>query len=445
MKENKFNTRLGVLAATVGSAIGLGNIWRFPYEAGVHGGGAFLVIYLFFVLLIGVPVMCAEFMIGRSTGCDVYAAFSRFKGGRNWRVVGWIGILAAFLIVGFYSVVAGWTTEYIYQSVIGFGGVDTPEGLHDRFAAFSSDTWKPLFWTWIFLGANYIVLIRGVEKGIEKISNILLPLFFVILLAFMVNSLSLSKAEEGLEFLFHPDFSAITPSVVLGALGQAFFSLSLGLGCMITYASYFKVDTPLVRTATTSAFLDTMVAIMAGVIIFPAVFTFGHEPSAGPQLVFEILPSIFQNMNGGMVWSTLFFILLFVASLTSTISMFEIIIAYLVRSRGMRRSAAVNLTVAIVVVLSTLCSLSFGPLADIKLFSLNIFNLFDYLSSNLCLPVGGILISIFVGWVIDRKRVRRELIGRHPTAMKRKVVSAIIFCLRYVAPVGIGAVFVMGL
>lgn len=445
MPKNQFNTKFGVIAATVGSAVGLGNIWRFPYEAGVHGGGAFLLINLLCVLILGIPVMCAEFFIGRHTGCDVYGAFQKFGKGRFWHIVGWLGLLASFLILGFYSVVAGWTMEYIYQSLMGFDGAETSEQLHSLFSGFSSNPWQPLFWTFIFLAANYLILMRGIEKGIEKVSNILMPILFLILIAFTINSLTLPNAGEGLIFLFKPDFSAITPSVILGALGQAFFSLSLGMGCLITYASYFRRDTPLVRTAAISSFFDALVAIMAGVIIFPAVFTFGQEPAAGPQLVFEVLPAIFQNMAGGMIWSVLFFVLLFVASLTSTISVFEIIISYLVRTRGLGRVKAVTLTVACVIVTSSLCSLSFGELSNLKLFGLTIFNLFDYLSSNILLPLGGMLISIFVGWVIDRKLLVKELLGNSKYALSNDVVRLIIFSLRYIAPIGIAIVFIFGL
>lgn len=445
MAKNQFNTRFGVIAATVGSAVGLGNIWRFPYEAGMHGGGAFLILNLIFVLLLGIPVMCAEFMIGRHTGCDVYSAFQKFRRGRGWRIFGWMGILAAILILGFYSVVAGWTVEYIWQSVRGFGGASDAMQLHNQFEAFSSDAAKPLLWTLLFLIVNYFILIRGVEKGIEKMSNILLPVLFLILLAFTINSLMLPKAGEGLTFLFKPDFSAMTPSVILGALGQAFFSLSLGLGCLITYASYFKEDTPLVRTATVSSLLDTIVAIMAGIIIFPAVFTFGQKPAVGPQLVFEVLPSIFCNMSSGMVWSTLFFVLLFVASLTSTISMFEIVISFLERSRNMKRISAVTLVTGIVIALSTICSLSFGSMSEVKIFGLTFFNLFDYVSSNILLPLGGMLISIFVGWIVDRHIVKRELLGKDPSPFLKIVVSFIVFSLRFIAPVGIALVFIFGL
>lgn len=443
--KSKFNTKFGIIAATVGSAVGLGNIWRFPYEAGVHGGGAFLILNIIFVLLLGIPVMSAEFLIGRHSGADVCGAFKCFRGGRPWQVIGWMGIAASMLILGFYSVVAGWTVEYIFQSLVGFEGYTTPEALHNQFVAFSSDGWKPLWWTLIFLLANFLIIIRGVEKGIERMSNILMPLLFLILIAFTVNSLLMPEAGHGLEFLFKPDFSAITPPVILGALGQAFFSLSLGLGCLITYASYFKADTPLVKTATVSASLDTLVAILAGMIIFPAVFTFGQEPAAGPQLVFEVLPSIFCHMGGGLAWAVLFFVLLFVASLTSTLSLFETSVAFLTGSMKMGRLRAVCLVMLVVICLAVLCSLAFGPLAGVEICGQNFFNLFDYISSNILLPLGGMLSSIFVGWYIDRSIIREEFYGANPSRFKRVAVSTVVFCLRWIAPLGIALVFLFGL
>lgn len=443
--NNKFKTRFGVIAATVGSAVGLGNIWRFPYEAGTHGGGAFLIINLLFVLILGIPVICAEFLIGRHSGSDACKAFLCFKNGKKWQIIGWMGITAAILILGFYSVVAGWTFNYIFQSFSSYGGVSSPEELHDQFVAFSSNGWFPLAWTIGFLVINYFILNRGVEKGIERMSNIMMPLLFIILIVFTVNSLTLPAASEGLSFLFHPDFSAITPDVVLGALGQAFFSLSLGLGCLITYASYFHSDTPLIKTASISASLDTFVAIMAGVIIFPAVFSFGQEPAAGPQLVFEVLPSIFLNMPGGIFWSFLFFLLLFVASLTSTLSLFETAVAFLTGSMKMKRKKAVNISIGVVICLATLCSLSFGPLSNIKIFGNNFFNLFDFISSNILLPLGGMLTSIFVGWIIDRQILKKELLGEKPSKIKKRIVKCIIFSLRYISPIGIALVFVFGL
>ena len=443
-KRAQFATRLGVIATTVGSAVGLGNIWRFPYEAGVHGGGAFLLIDLFFIFVIGVPVICAEFIIGRHTGSNVRGAFKALAPGKAWGVMGYIGIIASLLILSFYSVVAGWTMEYIFQSLRDFSGVHSADGLHDQFDTFAQSNLRPVMWTVVFLICNYLILARGVRKGIEKMSNILMPMLFVILIIFAINSLMMPEVAKGLEFLFKPDFSKITPSVLLGGMGQAFFSLSLGLGCLITYSSYFKKDTPLVRTAFTTAGLDTLVSVLAGVIIFPAVFTFGQEPAAGPKLVFEVLPSIFINLPGGMIWSTLFFILLFLASLTSTISMSEISIAYFVEEFKMERKKATRLNIVIAIVFGTLCAIPFGCMSDFTIFGFTLFNLFDYLSSNILLPVGGMITSIFVGWVLDRSVVRQEL-NLSAKPVSRFAFAAIVFCLRFVAPVCIGLVFIFGL
>lgn len=443
-KRAQFATKLGVIATTVGSAVGLGNIWRFPFEAGVHGGGAFLLIDLFFIFIIGIPVVCAEFIIGRHTGSNVRGAFCALAPGKAWGIVGYLGLLASILILSFYSVVAGWTLEYIYRSVTGFGGVSSVDGLHAQFDAFATSDWRPVMWTLIFLAINYVILSRGVQKGIEKMSNIMMPLLFVILLIFCVNSLMMPSASEGLTFLFKPDFSKVTPTVMLGAMGQAFFSLSLGLGCLITYSSYFNKKTPLLRTAGVMASLDTLVAILAGVIIFPAVFTFGMEPAAGPKLVFEILPSIFSHMPGALIWSTLFFVLLFLASLSSTISMSEICIAYLTDEFGMGRRKATALNICVAMALGSVCALSFGSLSEWTVCGLTVFNLFDYVSSNILLPVGGMIISIFVGWVLDRSVVRSELMGGG-SGVRPWMVTTVVCCLRYVAPACIGLVFLFGL
>lgn len=439
----QFNTRIGVIATTVGSAVGLGNIWRFPYEAGVHGGGAFMLVYVAFILVIGIPVVTAEFIIGRHSGINVYGAFKRLHGSPYWRIVGAIGILASLMILSFYSVVAGWTADYIVRSVQDFSGAHTQEALHRQFGEFTS-SWDAVVWTVVFLLANFWILRRGVQKGIEKMSNIMMPALFVLLIVFCINSLFMPGTAEGLRFLFKPDFSKIDSSVMLGAMGQAFFTLSLGLGCLITYSSYFNRRTDLVRTASTSAALDTLVAVLAGIIIFPAVFTFGQSPAEGPKLVFEVLPAIFYNMKFGMVWSTLFFVLLFLASLTSTISMSEISIAYFCEERKMGRTRATVLNTAIAIVFGSLCSLSFGPLADMKIFGMTLFDLFDFVSSNVLLPVGGMLISIFVGWVLDRSAIDEEIGGSGRPA-RRMLVRVIVACLRYVAPVCILIVFLGGL
>lgn len=439
----RFATRMGVIAVTVGSAVGLGNIWRFPYEAGVHGGGAFLLVYLVFIAVMGIPVVCAEMIIGRKTHSNVHGAFAALSHQRFWRVTGVIGITGALAILGFYSVVAGWTLEYLRQSLTSFSGIHSQSLLHARFDAFATNGWLPAAWAVMFLALNHIVLARGVQKGIERMSNLLMPMLFVIMLVFCVNSLMMPGMKEGLTFLFKPDFSQITPSVCLGAMGQAFFSLSLGLGTMITYSAYFNDGVPLVRTASVTAVLDTLTAILAGIMIFPAVFTYGEQPAAGPRLVFEVLPAIFADMTGGQWWSVAFFLLLFIASLTSTVSMSEIPIAYLVQQRGMSRRGATLTVTLISMALGVVSAMSFGPWSDFTICGLTFFNFLDFLSSNILLPLGGMIISVFVGWVLDRAVVNEQLgSGRQ---VPRRIVSAIVFCLRWVAPAGIAIIFITGL
>lgn len=433
-----FATRFGAIATTVGSAVGLGNIWRFPYEAGMHGGGAFLVCYMAFVFLIGVPVIIAEFIMGRSTRSDVFGAYSKLCPGSLWPVVGYVGIAASLLILSFYSVVAGWTAEYWLSSMFGALDFSDPDSVHSQFLSMTTG-WRPVVWTVLFLFCNSLILFAGVTKGIERASNVLMPLLFVLLVAFCINSFTLPGFKAGIGFLFNPDFSKITPSVLLGALGQAFFSLSLGLGCMMTYASYFSRRTRLVRTAVTTSVLDAMVAVLAGVIIFPAVFSFGISPEAGPTLVFETLPHIFAQLPGGAVWSSLFFLLLFMASLTSTVSMSEISIAYFNGERKMSRRNATLLSSVIGVAGGLLCALSFGPLSHVTVGGKTFFDLFDYVSSNVFLPFGGMVCSFFVGWVVDRKVIRAQLAG-DGTGRSRSM-GWVVFMLKWVCPTAIFIIF----
>lgn len=441
MKNNdriQFATRLGAIAATAGSAVGLGNIWRFPFEVGSHGGGAFLLCYLVCIVVLGMPVLCAEFAMGRATRSNIFGAFRVLAPKSRWWMVGYLGILASLMILSFYSVVAGWTIEYCAQSAIGALDFADQSDYHRHFDEFKSGNWRPLIWTWIFLSLNFLVLRREVTKGIERFSNILMPLLFVLLIVFCVNSLLLPTAAEGLRFLFKPDFSQITPSVLLGALGQAFFSLSIGLGSMMTYASYFRPQTKLARTAAVTASLDTLIAMLAGVIIFPAVFMFGVSPEAGPTLVFETLPSIFHHLTGGPVWSALFFFLLFLASLTSTISMSEISIAFFIEEKGMKRNSATMLTSGIAFVFGSLCCLSFGCLSNLTVNDLNIFSIFDYVASNLLLPIGGIFIAVFAGWKMPKMLLRGELTNEG--TLRGRFYGVLVFALRWVAPIGIGLV-----
>lgn len=442
-KRAQFATRMGVIAATVGSAVGLGNIWRFPYEAGEHGGGAFLVLYIVCVMLLGIPVMIAEFVIGRSTHRNAISALQMLKPGSKFHWVSYVGIMASLMILSFYSVVAGWIVEYLFQSISGGLSGHTAQEYSEMFGAFTANPYRSVLWTMLFLLINFLVLRRGIEKGIERLSNIMMPILFLILIVFCVNSVLLPNSSAGLSFLFNPDFSKLTPKVVLGALGQAFFSLSLGLTCLLTYASYFSDKTPIVRSATIVAVLDTVVAIMSGIIIFPAVFSFGLEPAAGPKLVFEILPGIFQQMPGGYFWAVAFFLLLFFASITSTISMSEISIAYFVEVRKMSRSNATLANTLIALVFGMLCALSFGVLSDFRLFGMTLFELFDYVSSNVLLPIGGVMLAVFVGWIVDRKVVDEQLTDYGTRRITLK--HPIYFCIRYVAPICITLIFLYGL
>lgn len=433
-----FASRFAAVATTVGSAVGLGNIWRFPYEAGVHGGGAFLICYMAFVFLIGVPVLCAEFIMGRGTRSNVFGAFRKLRPRHPWYLAGYIGIVASLLILSFYSVVAGWTIEYCLSSAFGYLDFSDTEVGHNQFMALTTG-WRPVLWTVIFLLCNLTIVAGGVKKGIERACNILMPMLFILLVAFCINSFTMPGFKDGVAFLFKTDFSQITPSVLLGALGQAFFSLSLGLGCMMTYASYFSNRTRLARTAVTTAVLDSTVAILAGVIIFPAVFSFGISPEAGPTLVFEVLPYIFSQLPGGAVWATLFFLLLFLASLTSTVSMSEISITYFCEEKKMGRGKAVCVSTAIAFVGAMLCAFSFGPLSDVTIAGMTFFSLFDYVSSNVCLPVGGMIISVFAGWFIDRRMLRQQLTdhGKY----RFRMIGVLVFCLRYLCPAAIFLVF----
>ncbi len=445
-KQQFFKTRLGVIAASVGSAVGLGNIWRFPYETGSSGGAAFLFVYILFVVAIGIPVICAEFVIGRSTRRNIAGAFRSLGARFPWNMPACTGLTAVFLIMGFYSVVAGWTLYYLYESIAGFGATADAAALHERFDDFTGSAWQSVTCTLVFLACNYLVILRGVRKGIERMANVLMPLLVVILVAFCINSLCMPGAGEGLAFLFRPDFSALTGSDILSAMGQAFFSLSVGMGTLATYAAYFSDRTPLARVASVTALSDTLVAVLAGVIIFPAVFSFGMEPVAGPRLVFEVLPSIFTHLPLGQVWAVLFFVLLFLASLTSTVSTTEVSTSYIIQEWGLSRRQAVTVNALIVTSLAVVCALSFGMLSDMRVAGLNFFDLCDFIVSDILMPLGGMFLSIFVGWRLDRRTLDAQLTpeGR-PAGPRPAYIPLMVFSLKYITPVCIFLVFIFGL
>lgn len=441
----KFSSKLGLVAATVGSAVGLGNIWRFPAEVQSNGGAAFLLVYILCVLVLGIPLMLAEFSLGRGTQADAVGAFKVLSPKSKWWLTGALGVLASYMILSFYTVVAGWTLDYLWQSITGdlyasangSGGATSAMNLyfHHKMEQYVCTTWPPLINTFIIIGICIAVLMAGVQKGIERMSTWLMPLLFVILVVFCCEALSFDKAGEGLSYFFTPDFSKITPSVVVNALGQAFFSLSLGMGCLITYGSYFPRSTKLMKTAVTVSMLDMLVAVMMGVIIFPAVFSFGLSDAElrGTTLVFVTLPEVFSMMPATGLWSVLFFTLLLVAALTSAISIGEVSIAFVQDRFGKSRRMATLIVTLPLFALSTLCSLSFGVLSDFKIAGLTIFNLLDTVTSNYMLPTGALLICIFMGWFAPKGFFRKELtpsLGRD-----RRIYGIIEFIVRWIAPV----------
>ena len=430
--------KLSAVLVAAGSSVGLGNIWRFPYVAGDNGGGVFLLIYIGCVLLLGLPIMLAEFAVGRTTRRNAVGAYHALD--RRWSFIGYNSVLAAFLILGFYFVVSGWTAEYTVHSLTGeLASLSTAEEYAAQFEGFISNPWRPLLYTLLFILATHAVIALGVQKGIERSAKVLMPLLFIILIALSIHSLLMPGAAEGMRFLFRPDFSKVTASTLLTALGQAFFSLSIGIGTMVTYASYFKPDTNLRHTALNVTILDTLVAVLAGVVIFPAVFSAGIEPSSGPSLVFITLPGIFNSMPLSMVWSTVFFLLLVVAALTSTISLHEVITAYLHEEWHLSRRSAAWLTTLSTAALATLASLSLGLLGGWRICGLTLFDALDFATANILLPLGGLFTCIFVGWKLDPERFREQL-SNHGT-LRCRIHGLLIFLLRWVCPVILLLVF----
>ena len=434
-----FGSKLGVIMATVGCAVGLGNIWRFPYMIGQNGGAAFLAIYIICIILLGLPVMLSEFFIGRYTRKNAAGAFKVLAPGTKWSLIGYNGVLASFLILGFYSVVAGWTLEYIMQAVTGSLSDKAPEVFAQDFKLFSTEIFRPILWTVTFIGLTHFIVVSGVKEGIERTSKVMMPILFLILLALCIRSVTLPNASEGLYFLLKPDFSKITSAVVLSAMGQAFFSLSIGMGCLITYSSYFSKDTKMQITALQVTILDTLVAVMAGIMIFPAVFSFGIAPTAGPELVFITLPNVFQQLPMGAIWSLVFFLLLALAALTSTISLHEVATAYVHEEYQITRTKAAWFVSGGVMVLGILSSLSIGIWKEYTLFGLTFFDLLDYLTAKIMLPFGGMLICIYLGNRVDRKILKEELTNKGTVPFY--FFNTYAFFMKYIAPIAIGMIF----
>lgn len=442
VSRDGFSTKFGVIAAAAGSAVGLGNIWRFPYVAGENGGGAFLLVYLGFILTIGVSVMLAEFVIGRRSQSNALGAFKKLAPKSAWWLVGLMGIIAAFVILAFYTTIAGWTLEYLVQATQnGFTGKSS-EQISSMFDSFQHSTFRPIIWQLVFMGLTAGVILGGVQKGIEKYTKMLMPMLIILILFMCVRSVTLDGAKDGLSFLFKPDFSKINGNVILEALGQAFFSMSIGMGAIITYGSYVKKDNLLPKTSFQVAMADTLIAILAGVMIFPAVFAFGVQPDAGTGLVFQVLPNIFQQMPGGYVFGLIFFLLLTVAALTSTISLLEVVVAWAIEELGMKRRKATILFAVAIAFLGVLATLSFSELSEFKIFGKTIFDNLDWMSANLLLPLGGVFIVIFLGWIMGPKIIADEVTNQGQ--VKMTFLKLFIFIIRYLAPIAILLVFLNG-
>lgn len=443
---------MGVIAATVGSAIGLGNIWRFPSEAQANGGAAFLFVYILCVFILGIPVMLAELSLGRAGGSDSVGNFKNLTPKSKWWIAGTVGLIASYLILSFYMVVAGWTIEYLFDSVTGdlYRGFQDSSQTQDNgfFAAkmgdYISSTWAPLIWTFVMIGLNMVVLMLGVRKGIEKLSNVLMPLLFVLMLIFCYASLSLPNASDGLVFFLKPDFSKININVIINALGQAFFSLSLGMGILVTYAAYYPKETNLTRTSVSVSLLDFLMAFLMGLIIFPAVKSFGLDSGTdqleGTTLVFVTLPEIFAHMGAQQLWATLFFLLLSVAAITSTISIAEVSVAFVHDRFGLSRIVSCLVVLLPIFATSTLCSLSLGAVPALKIGGMPIFDIFDNFATNILLPLSALAICIYVGWVLPRGFIREQLsnFGQLPA----KASGIVAFLIRFVAPVLILCIFI---
>ena len=446
--RHQFASRIGVILASVGSAVGLGNVWRFPMEAGRNGGAAFILVYLAFVLIIAMPVMCAEFVVGRTGRANAADSFRRLSGSGCWSLVGYVGILAGFLIFSFYTVVAAWTLYYTVESL--FGALMAERDYSIFFADFSSSSWHPLLYVFLFLAANTAIVAAGVQKGIERCSKWMMPLLFLILAVLAGFSLLLPGADRGVRFLLSPDFSKLTIDVVLSAMGQAFFSLSVGIGCLATYASYFKSDVNLLRSSFVICLLDTAVAVVSGIVIFPVVFSIGASVDAGPGLVFITLPHVFNAVFGSVpifnyLFSALFYVLLLLAALTSAVSMQEMVTALVQERSHLSRPVSAVVVGCAAMVCAVACSLSFGAWRDFTVMGLTIFNLFDFLTAKFMMPLCGLLFCLFVGWYMPRTVVVSEMRSSNTGRAYHLAVRLVLFLMRYVAPLCLVGVFLYGL
>ncbi len=441
--RGNFGSKLGVILATAGSAVGLGNVWRFPYMTGQNGGAAFILVYILCIILLGLPGMMSEFVIGRHSASNAARAYSKMGKGKAWGIVGLVGVVTAMIVLGFYAVVAGWCLQYLYASIMG-GVHGSPEYVKTYFQTFASDPVKPALWTVVFILMTHLVVVRGVRNGIEKASKILMPLLFVLLVVLVVASCTLPGAMKGVEFLLKPDFSKVNESVFLEALGQAFFSLSLGTACLCTYASYFGRQTNLLKSAGQIALIDSVIAILAGLMIFPAAFSVGVNPDSGPSLIFITLPNVFQQAFGDMpvaayLISVLFYALLVLAALTSTISMHEIGTAFFYEEGKMSRKKGAWIETIACCIIGVFCSLSQGAVEGLGFFGKDFLTNCDNLTAQLLMPIGSLVTCLFLGWYVSKKLVLDEFTNWG--TLKGTLFPVFLFMIRFVSPACILLIF----
>lgn len=446
MKRDSFGSRFGALVAMAGSAVGLGNLWRFPYLVGENGGAAFIIVYVILSFVICLPIFVSEFVIGRRSQKNAYSAFRDLSGGSAWRWVGLFTIIVPLIVLSYYSVIGGWSIEYLLKSItFSFTGGESQSALSTMFSDFVSSAWGPLLGHTGFLLLTTLIVMVGIKDGIEKFSKVMMPMLFFIVIGIAIYSMTLPGAKAGLDYLFNPDFSKINGKAIAAALGQAFFSLSLGFGTIMTYASYVdKKENPLFQSVATAS-SDLLFALVAGMAIMPAVFAFGISPQTGPGLVFETLPYVFGQMPAGGFIAILFFLALLVAAVTSSISMLEVAVAYLVEEKKISRIWACVILFAICWVVGAVCSLSFGPLSHIKIDGGNIFDFFDNLSSNILMTLGSLLTVLFVGWRLKKTDVYDEFTNGGTLSTNAKIFGVLWFLIRYICPLAILIIFISGL
>lgn len=447
-KREHWASQIGFILASAGSAIGLGSIWRFPYITGEYGGGAFVIVYLACIAFIGIPVMLCEFALGRRTQRDPVGAYATLSGGsRFWKLVGFMGVASGFIILAYYSVVGGWTIAYTLKSLSGqIAKFTTPDSAWQDFLAFTGHPLWPLFFHAVFMALCVAVVYGGVRKGIERVNDVLMPALFVILIAMILRALTLPGAGAGVDFFLKPDFSKLSAKAWLIAIGHGFFTLSLGMGAMITYGSYVDRKTDLWSATLWIIFLDTAVSMMAGLAIFPVVFAMGADPAGGPGLIFKVLPAVFNKMPGGTyLWSTLFFFLLVIAALASGLSLLEVVTAYLVDEKGYDRKKTAIWAGVLIFLLGIPCALSFGVLSEYKIFGRNFFDTLDYFAANVLLPLGGLLVCVFVGWVWGARESFHEIAAgsEEVHVHERRWLKYWKFSVRYLTPIAMAVVFIV--